>query len=829
MSLLSALRSTARGFARSPGFLLITVLTLGLGIGATVAIFTVINAVLIRPLPYPDPERIVWVTQTAPGMGLEEAALSDGTYLLYRNENKVLEDLGIYWQGAVTLTGRLTGGEPERVGAARITPSILEVLGAATIVGRPFAEEDGKAGAEPVALLSHGLWQRRFGGDPKVLGSVIQVDGVTRRIVGVLAEGFHFPSAEEEMWIPMVIDPANLQPGNFNYGGVGRLKPGVTTGRATKELTALVWRLPEVLGPDSITRGMIEQAKLGVLAKPFRDHIVGDVGRTLWVLLGGVGLILLIACANVANLFLVRAEGRQREVAVRTAIGASRWEIARVFLGESLALALLGGLLGLALAAAGVRLLLALQPPGIPRLDEIGIDAAVVGFSLLLALLTGLFIGGFAALRYGSPDLVPALKEGGRGGTVGRARHRARQALVVTQVALALVLLVGAGLMVRSFRGMASVDSGVEPAGVLTVRLDLPEAEYGQPARTARFYTGLLERVRAIPGVTRAGTVTILPLSNENSMSSHSVEDHPLRPDDLPPMLGTRFASPGYFEAMGIPLLEGKSFERIDPDAPHDGVVVSRSVAQRFWPRGSALGKRLSPGGPGATIAQWYTIVGVVGDVREQGLHAKPVEAVYYPVRHANPDGTGAAGEWVPRDFTLVVRARAGMDPLTLVKPVREAVWSIDPKLPLADVRTMEDVVERSLARVSFTMLLLAIGAIVALALGAVGIYGVISYVVSQRTQEIGVRMALGAQPGEVSGMVLKEGLVLALLGIGLGIAAALAVTRFMRALLFEVSATDPATFAAVPLLLAAVALLASWLPARRAAAVEPLEAIRYE
>ena len=826
MSPLSSLRSTARGFGKAPGFFLITVLTLGLGIGATVAIFTVINAVLIRPLPYPDPERIVWVTQSAPGMGLEEAALSDGTYLLYRNENKVLEDLGIYWQGSVTLTG---GQEPERIGAARVTPSIFKVLRASAVLGRPLAEEDGKPGAEPVLVLSHGLWQRRFGGDRKILGSLVQVDGVSRRIVGVLAEGFRFPSAQEELWTPMVIDPANLQPGNFNYGGVGRLRPGVTTGRATKELSALVWRLPDVLGPESMPRGMIEQAKLAVLAKPFRDHVVGDIGRTLYVLLGGVGLILLIACANVANLFLVRAEGRQREVAVRTAIGASRWEIARVFLGESLALSVLGGLLGLALAAAGVRLLVALQPPGIPRLDEIGIDASVIGFNVLLALLTGALIGGFAALRYGSPDLVPALKEGGRGGTAGRARHRARQVLVVVQVALALVLLVGAGLMVRSFWGMANVDSGVEPAGVLTVQLNLPEAEYGQAARTARFYTRLLEQVRAIPGVTRAGTITILPLSAENSMSSHRIEDHPLPPDSLPPMLGTRFASPGYFEALGIPVLEGKSFERIDPDTPHDGVLVSRAVAQRFWPKGGALGKRLTPGGPGETPARWYTIIGVVGDVREQGLHEKPVEAVYYPVRRANPDGPDAAGEWVPRDFILAVKARAGIDPLSLVKPVRDAVWSIDPKLPLAQVRTMEDVVERSMARVSFTMLLLAIGAVVALALGAVGIYGVISYIVSQRTQEIGVRMALGAQPGEVSGMVLKEGMALALLGIAIGLAGSFAFTRFMRALLFEVSATDPATFAAVPVLLAAVALLASYLPARRAAGVEPLEAIRYE
>jgi predicted permease len=596
--------------------------------------------------------------------------------------------------------------------------------------------------------------------------------------------------------------------------------------RATKELSALVWRLPEVLGDSGVSREMIEQAKLAVAARPLRDRVVGDIERTLWLLLGSVGLILLIACANVANLFLVRAEGRQREVAVRTAIGASKWEIARVFLGESLALSVLGGVLGLTLASAGVRFLLALQPQGIPRMEEIGIDGRVVAFTALLSLLSGLLIGAFAAFRYGSPDLVPALKEGGRGGTAGKARHLARQILVVVQVALALVLLVGAGLMIRSFWRLASVDPGIDPKGVLTVNLSLPESEYGTSARTARFYVELLERVRGLAGVETAGTNSILPLSNDHSMSSHMIEDQPTPPNSLPPMLGTRFASPGYFEALGIPLIEGRSFDRIDPERTETGVVVSRALALHFWPGRSALGKRLSPGGPNEAVKQWFTIIGVAGDVREQGLHAKPVEAVYYPVRRANPD---TDGEWVPRDLALVVKAKPGVDPASLVTAVRKAVWSIDPKLPLSGVRTMEKVVELSMARTSFTMLLLGIGAAVALLLGAVGIYGVISYIVSQRTQEIGVRMALGAQRGDVSGMVMKEGLLLAVLGIGSGLAVALAVTRLMKALLYEVSATDPATFAAVPLLLALVALLASYLPARRAAGIEPLEAMRYE
>ncbi|HEX5715498.1 MAG TPA: ABC transporter permease, partial [Thermoanaerobaculia bacterium] len=525
MSLLTSLRSTARGFRRSPGFFVLAILTLGLGIGANSAIFTVVNAVMIRPLPYSEPERLVSVMHTAPGVGFDKLEHSEATWLLYRKHNKVLDDLGIFWDGTVALTG---GPQPERVGAAGMSPSVFGILRVPPALGRALIEEDGGPEGEQVLVLSHGLWQRLFGGDPKAIGRTLRVDGVTRQVVGIMPEGFHFPNAETELWLPLVVDPANASVGNFNYPGIARLRPGVSIGQAHRDLSALIWRIPEEYPSSEINRGMLESAKMAMVVKPYRDELVGDLARTLWLLLGSVGIILLIAGANVANLYLVRAEGRQREVAVRTAIGATRGEIARVFLLESVGLALIGGVLGLALATAGVRLLLALQPEGIPRIEEIGIDGAVVAFTVLLSLVLGLFIGGFATLRYGSPDLVPALKEGGRGGTVGRARHRARQGLVVAQVALALLLLVGAGLMLKSFWGLAGVDPGVKPEGVLTLRIDLPDPEYPDVHVTARFVGQLLEKVRAIPGVERAGTVNVLPLTGFGDNSTHSIEDHPL-------------------------------------------------------------------------------------------------------------------------------------------------------------------------------------------------------------------------------------------------------------------------------------------------------------
>jgi predicted permease len=788
-----------------------------------VAIFSVINAVLLNPLPYHEPERLVSVWNTAPGLGMDQLEQSDATYLLYRQYNHALADLGLYGTSEATLTG---DQEPERVPATAASASMFSVLGVQPLLGRGLDAGDEKPGAEPVAVLSQGLWRRRFGDDPKVLGSLLRIDGVSYRIVGVMPEAFRFPAPDTALWHPLPVDPARLAPGDFNYRAVGRLHSGTTPEQASRDLSSLVLRLPEIAG-EGMTRETIESARLAAVVRPLRDDVVGDVARILWILLGNVGAILLIACANVANLFLVRAEARHREVAVRTSLGASPGAIARLFLAESLSLALIAGALGLALAAVGIRVLVSLRPEGIPRLDEIGIDGKVIAFVVGLSLFSGLLFGSIAVLRHSRQRLAESLKEGGRGGTAGRARNWARHALVAAQMALALVLLVGSGLMVRSFYLLHDVNPGFDPRGVLTARLSLPETEYKDAQSNVTFVRQLLERVEALPGVASAGMVSVLPLSGLTDEGAHTIEGVPVPPGSIPPVVSFRFVSPGYFKTMGIPVLQGKTFDPLDPGKPLDSAIVSTAFADRFWRGQDPLGRRVLRG-EASPEARWFHVVGLAGSVRDAGLQEKPAEAVYYPLLRMPATLTDQGGR-APRNLTLVVRAQGNRDPAALAGAVRQAVWSLNPNLPVSELRTIDEVMARSTARTTFTMLLLVVAAAVALLLGAVGLYSVVAYVVSQRTREIGVRMALGAAQRDVFGMVLRQGLTVALIGIAIGVAVALTLTRLMAALLFEVSPTDLATFAAVPALLALVALLASYLPARRASLVAPLEAIRYE
>ncbi len=816
------IQHVARRLLRSPGFTAISVFTLALGIGATTAIFSVVNGVLLRPLPFAEADELVGLWHSAPGIGLPEFEQSETTYLLYKELNRSFVDVGLSNNFTFNLTD---DGDPTRVASASASSSLFRVLQISPVLGRGFTEEDDEIGRERVVLLSAALWKSRFGSDPGVLGRAVRLDGNSYTVVGVMPTGFTYPGEDTQLWIPYRIDPATLAQGqgNFSYEAIARLKPGVTIEAAEADLNRVLWQLPDVY-PGQLTAGLMESAQFAAHINPMRDDVVGDIGQVLWILLGTVGFVLLIACANVANLFLVRAEGRQREIAVRSALGAGRGDVVKYFLGESMCLALVGGLVGLGLAFVGVHVLTSAAPIDIPRLSEVGIHGTVLAFTGAVTLFAGLLFGAAPIFRYGSPNLVTSLKEGGRGGSTGRETHRTRNLLVVSQVALALVLLVGSGLMVRSFWALRKVDPGFDTEGVLTFRVSLPEAEYPDWDDAVSFYRRLFENLRGLPGVTNVGANTNLPMTDGSNNSGLVLEDFPLQQDEVPPIIRINYAAPGYFEALGMPLREGRFFERGDVDQPARGaVVVSETFAQRFWPGQSALGKRLTPGIAVGDKTKWYMIVGVVGDVRDDGLAQEPPAMAYYPTVPI-PE---SENQWTIR--TMSVAVRAGVDPMSLAAAARQAVWDIDPRIPIANMRTTGDIVSRSMARTSFTMLLLAIAAGVALLLGAVGIYGVISYVVSQRTREIGVRMALGAKERDVSLMVVRQGVLVSSVGVGLGLVAALGLTRLMGTLLFGVSATDPLTFGVLGLFLLGVAMVASLIPARRAAAVQPVEALRYE
>jgi predicted permease len=796
------------------------VLTLALGIGATAAIFSVVNGVLLRPLPYAQSERLVGVWFRFPGLGVPQAAMSDGTYFLYRKESRVFENMGASIDGAVNLT---SGSEAERVGTAWVTASLLPTLRVPPLLGRLITPEEDRPGAAHVALISEAMWRRRFGADPRVLGRAIMVNGVSHEIVGVLPGGFHYPAPQTELWLPLALDEAHATVGGFNYNTIARLKPGASVEAATADLARLLARVPErwpEVGPGLSTRDMLEKGHTSAIAHPLRDDVVGDIGKVLWVILGTVGFVLLVACANVANLFLVRAEARQRELAVRTAIGGGRPEIVRQLLGEGLVLAAGGGIVGLAFAFAGLRLLVRLGGTSIPRLDEVGVDGATLAVTAGVTLVVALLCSLLPIARYAGRDLSPLLREGGRAATQGRERQRARGALVVAQVALALVLLAASGLMARSFWSLRNTRPGFDPAHALTLRLSLPEASYKDDGAVARFYEQALARVSALPGVRAVGAVSHVPLTQDGD--NHSVvwvEGVHDRPGVTPPVDLLPSATSDYFRAAGIPLVAGRPFAPLTGDRPVTEAVVSRAFARHWFndtTGRAAIGRRVRRSPQGG----WYTIVGVVGDVLPYSLEKPPEEAVYFPV-------VGHPGQWefTPRTLSLVVRTTG--EPTALAAAAQRAIRTLDPALPVYNLRALEEIVRRSMARTSFTMLLLGTASAVALLLGVIGIYGVVAYAVSLRAREIGVRIALGARPADVSRMVTRQGAVLAVAGVAAGLVGAAALTRFLAALLHGVSPTDPLTLGGAALTLLASALLASWLPARRAARVDPTVTLR--
>ena len=822
-------RQATRRLLRARGFSIAAILTLTLGIGATTAVFSIVNAVLLRPLPYASPDQLVDLSHTLAVSGVTRVDQSDATYLFYRRANRVFADVGVYRTIGVNV-GRLDGAtsgdtRAERVPAARVSASTLTVLGATPIHGRAFRENEDRPDAPPVVLLAQRLWERKYGADPAIIGRQLEVDGVQREVVGILPADFDLPSTRTDVWVPIGIDPANTASAAFDYRGVGRLRPGVTLAAATADLQSLLPRMPEAF-PGRLTAAAIEQTNMRAVVRPLRDVVVGDIGRVLWVVLGAVAFVLLIACANVMNLFLVRAEGRHHELAVRRALGASRATLVREHVIEGAILAVIGVVFALGLAAGGVSTLRSLEGAiDIPRLAEVRIDGIVLGVAIAVTAVAVLLVSVIPALRAMGTSASSVLNEASRSMTAGRRRHRARHTLVVAQLALALVLLVGAGLMARSFARLRAVPAGVDAEHAFVFRVALPRAGYRDVAATSAYIARAMDAIRAVPGVQSAGVISKLPLiPDARQDSALFVEDRPLTPGTIPNVHQMAFTSPGYFEAMGVRILEGRPFDEPDLARVRHEVIVSRSVAQRYWPRDRAIGKRVRM----APFGAWYTIVGVAEDVRGTALDQPPDEIVYLPVIVAlgpRSNDVAPTALWSPRDIAFV--ARTAGDPSTIASRVEAAVRSIDPTVPAFGSRLMADVVSGAAARTTLTLMLLGIASVVALALGSVGIYGVISYVVSLRTREIAVRLALGARPSDVRRMVSRQAGALVVTGIALGLGAAAATTRLMAALLFGVDPGDPATMLLAALLLALVAVAASWIPAYRASGVDPAQALR--
>ena len=801
-TLLRDLRYSLRLLSRAPAFTAAVVLTLALGIGANAAIFSVVNGVLLKPLPYQDPDRLVMVWGKHTTIGREVASWPD--FVDWRDGTTAFEQLA--GSGNIALNLGSDTGEPERVRGNRVTANWLPTFGARPMLGRGFTKEDEVFGSHRVVVLSHGLWQRRFGGKPELVGQPITMNGVPYTVIGVAPPGFRYPETAE-MWVPLAFDPARLpsRRGDF-LTVVGRLKPGATVERAQSELTAMMTRLA----------GEYPQTNTGWTAEviPLHEQVVGNVRRALLVFSGAVGLVLLIACANVANLMLARAAAREREIAVRASLGAGRARIAGQLLTESVVLSVLGGALGLLLAAWGVGALRALRPGNLPRLDEVGVDGPVLAFTAAISVVTGMAAGLAPLLRLTRTELSSSLREGSRGAAGGRL-DRVRGGLVMSQVALALVLLTGAGLLVKSFSRLMSVDPGFSADSRLTFAVSLPASKYAEEPRVVGFYEQLQARLAALPGVRSVGATTSLPMGGGFGYNTFLIRGRPLPEPSVVQDAAVSAVTPGFFQTLRIPLRSGRVFS-----ATQDGlgtpqtVVVNEAMVQRFWRGQDPIGQRVSLGD--TSEAGWYTIVGVVGDLRIEELTRDPYPQIYF-----------SAPQVASRTLTVV--AHTSGDPLRLAAAVRREVAALDRDLPVFELTTMEERMARSVAQPRVNLALLAVFAGVALALAAVGIYGVVSYTVSQRTREIGIRVALGASGREVLGLIVRQGMAPALLGVAAGVAASLALSRALTGMLYGVSATDPLIFLAVAGTLTLVALLASLVPARRASRVPPTEALRYE
>jgi predicted permease len=819
---LGHLKQVFRRLANAPLFTAITLITLAAGVGGNTVVFSVLEGVLLKPLPYPNPNELIGVWHSAPGINITDLNMAPSNYFIYREQNQSFQDIGIYNRDAVSITGV---AEPERLDALDVTDGTIPLLGIPPMLGRTFTRQDDSPGALDTAVITYGFWKKKFGGSSSVIGQSITLDGKPYEIIGVLPQRFHFLDWNDPAVIlPLKWDRNKTNLGNFSYEGIARLKPGVTMEQASADVARMLPIVSRTFpAPPGFSAKIFDDARIGPNLRPLKMDVIGDVGSTLWVLMGSIGLVLLIACANVANLLLVRVEGRRQELAVRSALGASPYRIAGELLLESITLGFLGSALGLGLAYAALRVLVLIAPDGLPRINEIGIDGPVLLFTFVISLFASVLFGCIPIFKYAGVRLSTGIREGGRANSGSREQHRARSVLVVVQVALALVLLICSGLMIRTFRALTHVNPGfAQPAQVQTFRVGIPDNQVKDNESVVRTFDAMRSKIAAIPGVSAVTVSTSFPMDGNASNDLVFAQDKAYSEGQIPPIRRFAFVIPGFFETEGTPLVAGRDFTWTDIYKTLPVAIISENFAREYWDSpANAIGKRIRV----ATTDDWREIIGVAANVYGDGVSKTPPSMVYWPIMRDRFEGQ--AHDVATYTGFGIRSPRAGSE--AFLREVREAVWSVNRNLPLSNVHTLGAFYARSMARTSFTLIMLAVAGGMALLLGVVGIYGVIACSVSQRVREIGIRMALGAQQQSVTGMFIRHGLILTGIGAAFGLVAAAIVMRLMSSLLFHVNPVDPITYAAVTLGLIFTAFIASYLPSRRAATVDPVEALRAE
>ena len=811
MDLARDIRYTFRRLGRTPGFTAATLLTLALGIGANPAIFSVVNGVLLKPLPFPEADRLIGVWQSAPGVNIPDLNASVADYITYREDSRTFADVAL-WQGrAFTVT---EFQDPERVEGFVLSSRLLPMLGVNPILGRHFTEKDCQTGSPDVLMISYGYWQRRFGGDRNAIGRRILADGAKREIIGVLPQDFWFMDQPHDVLLPLRYERSTIRLAGYNFQAVARLRPGVTLSQANSDVARMIdLELIKFPPPQGMSIDMMRDAKLGPNVRPLIDDLLGDIGRSLWVIMATIGIVLLIACANVANLLLVRTEGRNHELAIRAALGAGRGRLAREMLIESILLAVIGGILAVGFAIGVLRLVLKLSPVRLPRFETIGVDGTTLLFTLAITLLAGLACGAFPVLKYAGQRLAQTMRAGGRSVSAGKDRNLVRNGLTAIQVALALVLLIGSGLMIRTSQSLRDVQPGFrDPETLQTLRVSVPRAAYNTDAELLRLHEAVAARVATVNGVSEVSLVGALPMTSNRSQDPIAARDRTYRSDQIPPLRRFITAAPGTFHTLGTPLMAGREYTWADIHGTRRVVIISENFAKEYWGSAQgAIGKQIRSN----PNDEWSEIIGVVRDIRHDGVDRPAPTTVYWPVRGNNSMAY------------LVRSSRTGTEALS--NELRQAVWAVNGGMPVTEARTMKEVYDKSMARTGFTLTLLAISGGMALVLAAVGIYAVISYNVAQKTREIGIRMALGGQQGSLKMLFVGRGLFWASIGTMAGLGVSAALSRLMKSLLFGIEPVDPLTYAAVALGLLIAVAIASYLPARRITLIDPSEALRAE